>query len=198
MKIHTTILIGLFVLPMSIPVSLLAEAPVNSGVALGFQGIGNIYQDGFPTLRWRKSQKNAFDLTLDLDIDNSSQSQSYDSESQNYGIDLGWVRNIRENDSVKIGLLWQVGYTYGHSSADYPPSWNGITSSTMYQVSAGVGPDLEIFIKKIPGLSIGATGIVEFNYSETKSKKNFSPGTSLSESKELNIRGQVLTLRYYF
>jgi len=177
----------------------------NGTFALGFQGIGNIYANARPTVRWRKSDSYSFDLTPTFSYqDNGETLTTSKTNISNYGLTLGIIKNLKETQGLRIGWLTNLGYTYGYENIT--PKSNQSTSYNYnnYVLNVGIGPDFEYFIPVFPRISIGAQAIAQYQYVETTYKSTAGPSsrtatqTDQTHSSNITLLGEVFTARYYF
>lgn len=182
-----------------------AEDDGAGSLSIGLHGIGSRWNYGQPMLRWRPSDSWAFDFTPTVhvreagDTDNQGGSTDYDGDT--YGLSVGIVKMFRSIAGISIGWCVEVGYAYSSFSSSY--DYSGTTNSSNYRtqiIDFGFGPDFEYFVPSIPGLSIGASAQIHYRYvSETYNYEY--PSTSYSASyraKNIDLLGELLTVRYYF
>ncbi len=173
--------------------------------ALGFQGIGNIYANARPTMRWKASDSTSFDMTPTFSYqDNGETLTTSKTDISNYGLTLGIVKHLTDVQGLRIGWLTNLAYTYGYENI--APKSNQSTSYNYnnYVMSVGIGPDFEYFIPAFPRISIGAQAIVQYQYVETTYKDTAGPSsktatqTDQTHSSNVTLLGEVFTARYYF
>jgi len=168
---------------------LIVKAEPTGKLGIGFQGVGTMYTQGAPTVRWLKSEKTYFDFTPMINYNNQNNSTYSPSNTfYSYGLNVGLIRNINTDKGINFNYRCELGYIYSYQNggAGAPAKQN--------QLTLGIGPDLEYFIPVIPNLSIGATGVIRLTYTDYQN----SSGPYNIHTTAVQLFGQILTVRYYF
>jgi len=179
----------------------------NGSFAVGFQGIGSLYANARPTVRWNASDAISFDVTPSVSYQHTSNLPAVNTQTNyNYGVSLGIVTHFKDVNGLRIGFLTNLGYIYGYAGfSGIQPNGGAEATYNNYVVSIGVGPDFEYFIPVFPHISIGAQGVIQYAYTETTQVALY--GSDYSGSRVLdshyhtsavNILGEAFTVRYYF
>lgn len=184
-----------------------AEEDGPGTLSIGLHGIGSQWNYGRPMLRWRPSDSWAFDFTPTVRTsdgnDHSSSSGSSDMSNDSYGLNVGIVKIFRNIAGASVGWRVEVGYTYQSYSNSYDYSGTPYSYHDRTQLfDLGFGPDLEYFVPAVPGLSIGASAQIHYRYvSDTYASTSTTSFMSYSRSyreKNIDLLGELLTIRYYF
>lgn len=196
-----------------------AEESAPGSFAVGVHGMGDEWDTGRPTFRWRSSDKWAFDFTPVITIgDNNGHSEYSGGDSSSnafkaktYGLNVGAVRQVRNANGLSIGWRAEIGYVYTsvESSSELNVAfgnWQSFNERWRY-IDLGFGPDLEYFIPGVPGLSIGASAQIHYQYISARHHSlTIYPGWSMAvpganaSTRENNysLLGELLTIRYYY
>lgn len=198
-----------------------AEDSAPGSLAIGVHGIGGEWSSGRPIARWKASDTWAFDFTPVLTVQdfNDNNSQSDTSVNMNnstrqrlYGLNVGVVRQIRNVGGLSIGWRAEVGFQYNHiersSEFTMPPITEpGSSNERREIIDLGFGPDLEYFVPVVPGLSIGASAQIHYQYSSDHYHSSTTaigvvvPPSQFQDSSRqttLTLIGELLTIRYYY
>lgn len=200
-----------------------AEDSAPGSLGIGVHGMGGEWSTGRPTVRWKASDKWAFDFTPVLTIDDfnennegSSSLGANDSKYRTYGLNVGVVRQIRNVGGLSIGWRAEAGYVYSlnESSSQYmytlsPMIGTGVGVDRRESIDLGFGPDLEYFIPGVPGLSLGASAQIHYRYTSAhyhSTSSNTYGGVTLYSppfqdayhENTLSLIGELLTVRYYY
>lgn len=200
-----------------------AEESAPGSVAVGVHGIGTEWNEGRPTVRWRASDKWAFDFTpvlsvedLNTSSDNSSSLGANDSRARVYGLNVGVVRQIRNAGGLSIGWRAEAGYVYTYVEANslqmnafWPGYGSDLTVGRRQAIDLGFGPDLEYFVPGVPGLSLGASAQIHYRYTSDHYHSTYSstypgltyyspPYQDAYHDNSLALIGELLTVRYYY
>lgn len=169
-----------------------AEDVTKNKLAIGFHGIGSTYMDGSPTIRWNLAEKIALDITPFISTHEESGGTA-DFDYVTFGLDVGMISKSKKIKNLKLGLLTELFYSYSNRTW----AWSSISGSTKnksFRLGVGLGPDLEYFIPAMPNLSIGGRTTIIYSYGEEKD----SDQSPLRKTNDINLTGQVFTVRYYF
>jgi hypothetical protein len=195
-----------------------AEEDGPGSLAIGVHGMGGEWNSGRPTFRWKSSDKLSFDFTPVITIEDGNGNNMYndyggtnDYEGRTYGLNVGMVRQIRNIGGLSLGWRAEIGYVYGSFGSIYAYSSPFPGSSSSHQrrrsIDLGFGPDLEYFPAAVPGLSIGASAQIHYQYmsdhyqSAAIYTESFLSPTSSEygvRQTRLNLLGELLTIRYYY
>jgi hypothetical protein len=200
-----------------------AEDSAPGSVAIGVHGMGTEWNEGRPTVRWRASDKWVFDFTPVLTIDDfneghesSSTLGANDSKYRVYGLNVGVVRQVRNMGGLSIGWRAEAGYVYSlnESGSQFMyPSLSmvgaGVGVDRRESIDLGFGPDLEYFIPGVPGLSLGASAQIHYQYTSAHYHSTSSytsggvtfyspPVQDAYHENTLSLIGELLTIRYYY
>jgi len=155
--------------------------------AIGFQGIGTLYSDAAPTMRWKFNDKYFLDVTPRLDIGDSS-NQDVLADFSEFGLSLDFSGVGKSKENLNIGYTLHTGFRR-RKAEDTNSKWDS------WQFGFGAGPSVEYFVPTFHNLSVGASALILFSYTK---HRRYSQNDESTSATEIEIAGQALTVRYYF
>jgi hypothetical protein len=160
----------------------LAVSAAPGNFSLGFEGTPT---SASPAARWALDENTALNLSAPGITYQTSPTGTY----WNVGLEIALLPMRRTVGDLKHGPRIGVrgGYSYYEVEIFNEDTEHGVNGGL------GFGWDLEYFVTRIPGLSVGANVGLEYAY-------NWTSETGLPDTYQHQIlpRGNILNLRYYF
>jgi hypothetical protein len=103
------------------------------------------------------------------------------------GLRIALLPLRRTTGQVKHGPMLEARPAFTYVSSNPGPTL------TTYVLGTGLGWDVEYFVARVPGLSLGANAIALYEYNWLK-----EPGEPDNYTHTVGLRGTILNVRYYF
>jgi hypothetical protein len=165
------------------------RADPSSGLALGVYGLGNMYDAGSPRITWVLSPTNSLEFSPKASASNfpAQNSRFYDTQ---LSLRIAARHTVWSAGGLHLNALAELG-------VEHDDAHSGPYKTYTMGADVGLGPDIEYFVRSMPGLSVGARILLRYGGSSTK---EYGPGGYYSSQayKQLTLGGEALAIRYYF